>query len=186
MGIIDKKLLIKSKLPFYQFIVLTTLYHGEDELLQYINFPGKSIDDILLELQEFQYIKLLSDDYSDIELRKKTHNLFNKNQIDFDEFWDNFPLETPIKRRSLKPINKVFYGKFTRDYLEAKKKYLSKIKDKEEHEEIIKILQSKSQYASTEDKEFENGIIVYINQRKWEKDVKYLVTEEDSEIEKSI
>ena len=186
MSIIDTKLLIKSELPFYQFIVLTTLYHGDNDLLSHINFPGKSITFILLELEELQYIKLLSDDYSDIELRKKTYDLFNKSQIDFDEFWDSFPAETPFKRRSLKSANKIFHGKHTRDYLEAKKKYLSKVKNKDEHEEIIKILQSKSQFASMEDKEFENGIIVYINQRKWEKDVKFLVTEEDTEIEKSI
>ena len=151
--IIDNKLFIKSSLPFYQFITLTTLYHGNNDLLEHIDFPTKSIDQTLKEFEELQYIKILSDDYSDIELRKKTYDLFNKNQIDFDEFWDDFPIETPFKRRSLRSNSKIFHDKLTRDYLEAKKKYLSKVKNKEEHEEIVKILQSKSQFASMEDKE---------------------------------
>jgi len=172
-GIIDKKILIKSELFFNQFIVLSTLFHNETDILEHITFPDKSIEDVLIELQELQYIKILGEDYPDIELRKKTYDLFGTTQINFDEFWDEFPEETP-SGRTLRPENKLWHGKLTRDYLEAKKKYLVRIKKIVEHQEVIKILKAKNENASRNDKEYENGIIVYINQRKWEKDAKYL------------
>ena len=169
----DKDLLVKSKLPFYQFIVLSTLFHNELDLLRFIVFPNKSMKETLSELEELQYIKILGEDYFDIELRKKTYDLFGTTQIEFDEFWNEFPTETP-SGRTLRPENKLWHDKPTRDYLEAKKKYLIRIKKIVEHEEVIKILKAKNENASRNDKEYENGIIVYINQRKWEKDSKYL------------
>ena len=173
MNIIDNKLLIKSGLPFYQFIVLTTLYHEDDDLLQHINFPGKSTKQILKELEELQYVKILSDDYSDIELRKKSYDLFNQSQINFDEFWDNFPIKT-LSGRSLRASNKTFHGKLTNDYIKCKKKYLSKVKSLGLHNAIVNIVKAKVKYGSASDKHYENGIEVYINQSKWERDEKFL------------
>lgn len=165
---IDRKIFEKSELNLYLFFILCILYQEEYEFLNITK-----IKEELIKLEKLQFIKITGDILEEIELRKKTYNLFGENEINFDSFWDNFPINTP-SGRSLRAGNKMWHGKLTNDYLKCKKKYLTKVKSKEEHETIINILEAKAISASIKDREYENGIEVYINQKKWERDIKFL------------
>ncbi len=131
---------------------------------------------ILNELEDNDYIRVTIDG---IIVTDKCN--FNKNsKINFDEFWDNFPEKTP-NGRSLRTANKKWGDDYTKDFVEAKKKYIAAIKNIDSHNKVIKVLKAKKNNASIEDKNYENGILVYINQRKWQRDVKYL-TESNNNI----
>ena len=109
----------------------------------------------------------------DLEFRPAFTTLLTPNnlKINFDEFWDAFPQSTK-SGRVLRAVNKEnSQGKPTRDYEVCKKKYLSKVKDEELHKLIIATLKKR---VELNEYEYINGIEVYINQCKWERDISIL------------
>lgn len=105
-------------------------------------------------------------------LRSKAKPYFEakENVINFDEFWDAFPVVTQLGR-TLRSSSKTWGGKPTKDYVTCKKKYLSKVKTVEEHNNIVAIIKAR---VNSKDYEFINGIEVYINKESWQRDIKYL------------
>ena len=110
-----------------------------------------------------------SDEYV---LRSKAKELFEnkKSEVNFDEFWDVFPVATQ-SGRVLRSASKVWGGRPTKDYLVCKKKYLSKVKTIDSHNNIVAIVKAR---VASKDYEYMNGIEVYINKETWQRDIKYL------------
>lgn len=123
---------------------------------------------MLQALSDNLWIKPTDDGW---ELRSKAIDLFkSRTSINFDEFWEAFPSCTP-SGRPLRASSKEWAGKLTRDYTTCKKKYLSKIKTLDSHNKIIQIVKAR---VTSKDYEFMNNMETYINQEKWQQDVKYL------------
>jgi len=127
----------------------------------------------LKSMETRELLKIVGENLpEDIIFREKfinlvvSRNLKNKVNVDFDEFWDVFPITT-IDGRPLRPVNKEFKGILTRDYEVCKAKYLKIVKTSELHEFIIKVIKH---LASIKDTKYMNNMETYINQRVWEKD----------------
>lgn len=171
---ITKEELIKHKLSIEEYFILMLLVEKEMDTLKelYPTFPST-----VFSLEMDNYIRVINNDcWDSIIITTKATSIFSAkgdSNINFDEFWDNFPIKTP-SGRCLRPNNKMWGGETTKDYTEAKKKYLTVVKSLENHQTIVSILVEKSKKATISDKEFENSIITYINQRKWQKDARFL------------
>lgn len=159
-----------KKQPIFvtEYIVLKMINEGINPL----DFDwgyGSPIDMELHLLEQNLWIKKVEEGYI---LRDKGRQLFEKknSDINFDEFWDVFPSSTP-SGRPLRASSKEWGGKPTRDYITCKKKYLSKITTVESHNKIVQIVKAR---VSSKDYEFMNNMETYINQEKWQQDVKYL------------
>lgn len=117
-------------------------------------------------------------------IRVTEDNIFNTEKyssvkdIKFEEFWDVFPVKTPSGRK-LRPTNKEWGGNLTYDYTTAEKKYLTAVKSLEIHKQVCKIVEAKNKNATAEERGYENNIITYINQKKWERDSEYLKKQQD-------
>jgi hypothetical protein len=163
--IIDLENLQKSGLHTEEYIVLQAINEGIDiDKLPFIN------KDIILEVLDHNlWIKRTEDGF---ELRGKARELFEPKMtlINFDEFWEVFPVTTP-SGRVLRAANKESRGKLTRDYDVCRKKYLAKVKNKDLHAEIIEIVKAR---VFSKDYEYINNIETYINKQKWQQDIKYL------------
>ena len=153
-----------SKLYFEEYLILALINEGENP-----NNFNWLISDILEVLEQNLWIKKVEEGYI---LRDKGRQLFEKknSNINFDEFWDVFPSSTP-SGRPLRASSKEWGGKPTRDYMPCKEKYLSKITAAESHNKIVQIVKAR---VSSKDYEFMNNMETYINQEKWQQDVKYL------------
>lgn len=162
---IDLKTLKESGLFVDEFIFLALINEGEDPLMDGYHWPSG----IMERLESNMWVKYCEDT---IELRAKGRELFeNKNStINFDEFWDVFPVTTP-SGRVLRAAGKEWRGEPTRDYVVCRKKYLTKVKTEEAHKKIIQIIQAR---VTSKDYEYMNNMETYINQSKWQQDVKYL------------
>jgi hypothetical protein len=163
---IDLDNLKKSGIFTEEFILLQMINEG----VNYKEYSfGLDTTLTLKRLEQFMWIKATEDGYI---LRDKGRQLFEKknSDINFDEFWDVFPSSTP-SGRPLRASSKEWAGKPTRDYVTCKKKYLSKIKTVESHNKIVQIVKAR---VSSKDYEFMNNMETYINQEKWQQDVKYL------------
>lgn len=168
---IKKSELLKHSLSVEEYLILMLLYEKDIETLKelYTELPELS------KIENSNYIRINGKTWNDVIITSKTIAIFSTKgeNINFDEFWDNFPSETP-SGRCLRPKNKMWANELTKDYVEAKKKYLSFVKTIENHKTIVSILVEKSKIAAKADKEYENNILSYINQKKWQKDSKYL------------
>lgn len=160
---IDLKKLKETIMFVEDFFVLALINAGENPLDYLIS------DGCVRNLELEMWIKSTDEGY---ELRGKARELFESKQslINFDEFWDVFPSTTP-SGRPLRANTKEWGGKPTRDYTICKKKYLSKVKTPESHNQIVKIVKAR---IDAKDYEFINNMETYINQEKWQQDVKYL------------
>lgn len=96
--------------------------------------------------------------------------IYGNSKIDFDEFWNSFPTNTP-SGRPLKAKSKEFHGRLTKDYEICRVKYLNAVKSQELHNDIVKIIKAR---VLAKDYEFINNMETYINKRAWEKDTNYL------------
>ena len=174
MWTITKEELIRNNLSIEEYFILMLLVENEMDVLKelYPIFPHS-----MSTLQIDNYIRAEKhNDWNSVIITTKTTDIFStkyKNIINFDEFWDNFPIKTP-SGRCLRPQNKMWGGETTKDYIDAKKKYLAVVKSIENHQTIVSILVEKAKKATKEDREYENNIITYINQRKWQKDARFL------------
>lgn len=105
------------------------------------------------------------------KLTEKGTQLFKEveSSINFDEFWENFPTSDGAGRITRR--GKLWNGSLTAGYISCKKKYISKVKTKQQHDEIVRIIKAR---VASGDVRYINGIEVYINQCNWEKDaIKY-------------
>ena len=172
--IIDKSLWKKSELEWKYFFLLYLLYNQEYDNIRQIYEKEEDTNFVEHYLEYNNYIRLGRGDWEEVILTSKGKEVFKSSEeINFDEFFEAFPVKTP-SGRSLRPSNKEWSGELTKDYTEAKKKYLSAVKSKEIHNKIVSIIKAKASKCLIKDKEFENNIITYINQRIWQKDCKYL------------
>lgn len=163
----------KEDLPLEDFIILN-IYNSDNSLILDTlrkRFHPKHLTAVLKVMESKDYIKILQDS---VVIREKALRLFsNEDEINFDEFWDVYPAKTP-NGRLLRASNKTLIGKPTRDYTVCKKKYLSAVKTLAEHNQIVRIRIAKNRYQLLNDKNFENNLETYINQRKWEQDIDFL------------
>ena len=165
---INLKSFLDSKLTIVEFFILALINEGE-QLDKYIE-PDKLVDSLTLNsLVSNLWIKKTEDGW---RLRSKAKKYFEQHNpdVNFDEFWDIFPITTP-SGRILRASSKVWRNAPTRDYEVCKKKYLSKVKDVESHNKIISIIKAR---IESKDYEYMNNMETYINQSKWQQDVKYL------------
>ena len=163
--VIDLDNLKKSSIFAPEYIMLQMINEGINPL----DFDwgyGSPINMDLHLLEQNLWIKKVEEGYI---LRDKGRQLFEKknSNINFDEFWDVFPSHD----RPVRASSKEWGGKPTRDYITCKKKYLSKITTVESHNKIVQIVKAR---VSSKDYEFMNNMETYINQEKWQQDVKYL------------
>lgn len=158
--LIDLDNLIKSKIHIMYYLPLQMIIEENSKFNQFLP------DDLdLKELENKGWIKI--NEAGEPEPRQKLLDLFPQEKgIDFDEFWNVFPVKTR-SGRILRTINKMFQGKLCRDYMICKTKYLAKIKTVEAHTIAINAIEAK---VDSGDIEYLNGIEVYINQNKWEID----------------
>lgn len=166
--VIDLDNLKKSNIFVEEYLYLQLIHEGLNPL-DFNWSVGKAVITDLELLEQNLWIKKVDEGYI---LRDKGRQLFEKknSDINFDEFWDVFPSSTP-SGRPLRASSKEWAGKPTRDYVTCKKKYLSKITTVESHNKIVKIIKAR---VSSKDYEFMNNMETYINQEKWQQDVKYL------------
>ena len=166
--VIDLDNLKKSNIFVEEYLYLQLIHEGLNPLDFNWSFGSGIIADLDL-LEQNLWIKKVEEGYI---LRDKGRQLFEKknSDINFYEFWDVFPSSTP-SGRPLRASSKEWGGKPTRDYITCKKKYLSKITTVESHNKIVQIVKAK---VSSKDYEFMNNMETYINQEKWQQDVKYL------------
>jgi hypothetical protein len=166
-------------------IFLYLLYNKEFK--EAIEWSGEDfyIQDIgLLELKG--YIKIIGENLpEDLDFRPEYTTLVTpiNTKINFDEFWDAFPTTTRTGR-ILRAVNKTNNQcKPTRDYEICKKKYLSKVKSEELHKNIVAIIKAR---VASGDYEYINGMEIYINQCKWERDEVYLKRRSNTEFSKEV
>ena len=166
MAIIELDLdkLQESGLFVEEYVVLQLIHSG----LNPDSFKVSS-KEIIPILEQNLRIKSVENGW---ELTSKALSLFqNKNtDINFDEFWDAFPVTTP-DGRILRSANKIWNNSNTRDYTVCKKKYLSKVKSLEIHNKIVSIIKAR---VLSGDYKYINNLETYINQELWQRDVKYL------------
>jgi len=162
---IDLKALKKSGLFVDEFMFLALINEGEDPLAGEYHWPSKMLEN----MENNMWVKYCEDT---IELRSKAKELFEPKHpvVNFDEFWEVFPVTTP-SGRILRASKKMWIGKPTRDYEVCRKKYLAKVKSVEIHNKIIQIVKAR---VASKDYEYMNNLETYINQQKWQQDVKYL------------
>lgn len=170
---------LNAKLVPNMSIALYLLYHKaykEFERFRYLIYQTEDYYDMqyFKKLESEGYIKIVGNDLpNDLEFRPEFTIFINpiNPKINFDEFWDAFPATTRTGR-VLRAVNKMNnQGKPTRDYEVCKKKYLAKVKSEEVHKRIVSIIKAR---VASGDYEYINGIEIYINQSKWERDEVYL------------
>ena len=168
---IDLDNLKRSGIFAHEFLLLSLINEGLDP--KEYNLGSESMYSLQL-LEDNLWIKPTENGYI---LRDKGRQLFEtkESEVNFDEFFEAFPATTS-DGRVLRSANKIFRGALTRDYVVCKKKYLSKVKSKEVHDEIVSIIKAR---VASGDTKYMNGLEVYINQENWSKDVKYLKTNSD-------
>jgi hypothetical protein len=160
----------ESKISISNFIILAILHDANEVLIDKLKAQPHDFYKIQIEVLEQQgYIKLVKDVPI---LREKAVAIFGTTdkQINFDEFWEAFPTTTP-SGRLLRAVSKEWGGKLTRDYSICRTKYLKKIKVPAFHDKIVSALKAR---VKSGDYEYMNNIETYINQEKWQQDVKYL------------
>ena len=158
--LIDVDNLAKSGLHIMYYLPLQMIAEGN---MDAVRFLPADID--FKQLENQGWIKINED--GEPEPRQKLLDLFPPEKgIDFDEFWDAFPVKTR-SGRVLRAANKMFQGKLSRDYTVCRKKYLAKIKTAESHAVAVAAIKAK---VDSGDINYLNGIEVYINQNKWEAD----------------
>lgn len=173
---------VRDKLTLEEYVILYSYFIGSHILIDLIEHAetkySQNLNIIFKKLESEDWLKII--DHS-IVLREKALSLFiNSGEINFDEFWDNFPRRTP-NGRPLRAFNKVVNGVPTRDYIVCKKKYLKSVRDKELHNQIVATVIAKNKVLSPDKKNFENNLETYINQKKWEQDIIYLDQGEDND-----
>lgn len=163
----------KSNILPEDAIILYILYNKEFKEIEEWVFPI-ALPKLLKYYEEQGFIKITGENpLEDLEFRESFTTLVTpiNSKINFDEFWDAFPQSTK-SGRVLRALNKTnLQGKHTRDYDVCKKKYLSKVKSEELHEQIVATLKKR---VELNEYEYINGIEVYINQSKWERDIAIL------------
>ena len=169
---IDLDKLRSSGLYVEDFIILKMISEGVNpDSLNWFNCASGGLKKCphCAALEQNLWIKPTDSGY---ELRQKGRDLFvdSESLINFDEFFENFPHTTP-SGRVLRAKNKLFGGVPSRDYVVCKKKYLDKVRTLELHRQAVEIIKAR---VASKDYEYINNLETYINQRKWEQDVKYL------------
>lgn len=169
---INLKKLKESDIFVEEYLLLALIYNGED--ISNYKFINGEMEHLLYALEQEMWVSKVDDEYV---LRSKALALFEeeKNTINFDEFWNEFPSSTP-KGRPLRAASKEWGGKITKDYETCRKKYLSKVKNIKIHLQIVEIVKAR---VSSGDYEYMNNMETYINTQKWEQDVKYLKSNTD-------
>jgi len=167
--IIDTDVLEKEKLEVKQYSWLYLQFIGELEKSWMLCpiFPSE-----LLDLEKEHFIKILAIPNGanpKIALRDRTFSLFEVDHIDqkFNDFWGTFPIKVPDGAGGYRPLRTRDIG--TKDYDEAKKKYIALIRfTPGMHEKIMKGLTN--QLISQKHKlQYMNHIIAWLNQRIWER-----------------
>lgn len=168
---INFDILKKSGLFVEEFIFLQMVKEGKYNIEDVPNWADPLMEETL---ERNLWVRSTEEGY---ELRGKARELFEQFEpkINFDEFWDAFPSSTP-KGRPLRAGSKEWGGNPTRDYTVCKKKYLAKVKNIPTHNKIVAVVKAR---VATGDYEFMNNMETYINQQKWQQDVKYLKQDKD-------
>ncbi len=149
-----------SRLSIEEYFLLAIAVYSSDD----IPVVFDRFKEVYLPLQEKGLVKILEDS---VEIRQAGTDLMGlTEQVNFDEFWEAFPVSTP-SGRPLRPANKEWRGDLTRDYRVCKKKYLSKVKNKHTHEAILQTVKGR---VASGDYEYINNLETYINQQKWQTD----------------
>ncbi len=151
---------IKKGFDIENYILLNIVLQQPENIPEiFLDFKEK-----FLSLQAFGYVKILNDG---VEIRQAGKEfLGHSEEIDFDEFWNAFPVSTP-SGRPLRAANKEWNGTLTRDYTVCKKKYLSKVKKIHVHNVIVKTVKGR---VASGNYEYMNNMETYINQEKWQVD----------------
>jgi hypothetical protein len=160
----------ESTTSLTNFVLLAILHDANEILINKLKAQPHDFYKTQLEMLEKQgYIKVVE---GNIILREKAVSMFGivNATINFDEFWEAFPITTP-SGRILRATSKDWAGKLTRDYTVCKSKYLKKIKSLEFHNRIVSVIKAR---VKSGDYEYINNMETYINQEKWQQDIKYL------------
>ena len=167
---ININILESNKLDFNMYCFLYLLYKNEENrahnICKFNLFPLKYMEDLgLLKIKDYNI------EYYNTELTPKGKSLFetdpNSDKAKFNEFWEAFPREVPDGKGGKRILRSVGYT--TQDYLDSKEKYIRIIKDKPGlHQKIL--LGLKNHLITDKNRlTYFNGILVYINQKIWEK-----------------
>ena len=167
---IDSRQYESEGLTLLQWVILSLMYHEQHEfLIKALNEEQPDILNDFLTLETRGYVKLFDFlQYEKVgELRDKGKKLFiNENLINFDEFFEAFPIAT-TDGRALRVASKFFGNNVTEGYKRAKKIYMQKVKSKSEHEFAVRVVKAR---ALSGDTKFMQNIETYIRQKTWEVD----------------
>lgn len=169
---IDLKIFKASNMKLDYFLLLTFIYNKDKRSINSLKtIPLFDFKDSELFLINNDYVLYIKEEYV---VREKANKLFLGGvTIDFDKFFYNYPYKTP-ENRILRPENKEFRGKLVKEYLDAKKKYLNRVKTEEEDSVINNILLAKLQRCPRNELIYMKKLINYIEEEGWVKDVYYL------------
>lgn len=167
--LIDTDVLSKEGLEPQTYVWLYMQFIGEVEN-SWVFAPITNYELSFLEEQHF--IKILATPNGSnpkVALRDRSYSLFEVKEVEakFDVFWGNFPLKVPDGNGGYRPLRTKDTG--TKDYEEAKRKYIQLIRFTPGlHEKILKGLEN--QLIIQRNKlQFMNHIIAWINQKVWER-----------------
>ena len=140
---IDLDKLRSSGLYVEDFIILKLISEGVNpDSLNWFNCVSGGLKKCpyCAALEQNLWIKPTDSGY---ELRQKGRDLFvdSESLINFDELWEVSPSQTRTGR-PLRAATKEFHNKVTKDYETCKKKYLSKVKSLELHNNIVSIVKA--------------------------------------------
>lgn len=163
--VVDLDNLLKSGLKLDTYIKLQMIYEERIDEIRQISHLLSSLS--LKDLEKELYIKVYDNETVDIEPREKLLDLFKpKNNINFDEFFDAFPVRT-VDGRVLRVKDKELSGTLSAGYKRAKKLYTSRVKKQNEHSLAVSVVRARSRSGDTK---YMNNIETYIRNKVWEKD----------------
>lgn len=161
---IDLVKLASRGLNINEYLTIYKIYHQNKD----INIPFYSSKDYIEQLVEKGFLKY-SEDKQMVYLTNKSLKLVGETPVDFDELFNLYPYKTESGRR-LRSKEKEVLGNITRDYKVLSQKYLSKVKNKEIHDTIVKATKVMiNDYKRRGASDYLPKLETYINQHGWEK-----------------
>lgn len=169
---IDTEVLEREKICANGYVLMYSIFSNQNARLEY---SDKMLDD----LESKGFIKQTEDG---VVLRGKALALFGANndlELSFLEFFNSFPIKVPSDNGGSRPLRpKSSEAESAKD---IRKKYLAIIKDRPElHKHILKVLDAElDMRRKSNSMKFMNGIVVWLNQRLFEK-YEYLLDDLES------
>lgn len=160
---IDLIKLLRLNLNINEYLTLLKIYNilNDEEVI-----PFNSDDLSKQTLKEKKYI--IENKDGSIELSKDGIALFEIDKDLFQELFDIYPYRTP-NGRILRSKTRKFGGKDTLMYAKTSKKYNLLIRNKSEHELVIKNTKSLiDNYKRRNSLNYLPELTVYVNQKRWE------------------